>query len=45
MTESPLVKRLIWSAILAAAGAAASLVATRAASLIYRRMFGEEPPE
>ncbi len=45
MTESPLVKRLIWSGLLAGTGALASLAATRLAALIWTRVFGEEPPE
>ena len=45
MTESPLVKQLIWSGILAGTGAIASLVATRVATLIWMRLFDEEPPE
>jgi hypothetical protein len=45
MTESPLVKRLLWSGMIAAIGALASLVSTRVAALIWMRVFGEEPPE
>ena len=45
MTESPLVKRLIWSGLLAGIGALASIVATRVATMIWMRLFGEEPPE
>jgi hypothetical protein len=45
MTESPLVKRLLWSGLLAGTGAVASLVSTRVATLIWTRVFGEEPPE
>jgi hypothetical protein len=45
MTESPLVKRLMWSGLLAGTGALASLAATRLAAVIWMRMFGEEPPE
>jgi hypothetical protein len=45
MTESPLVKRLIWSGIVAGTGALSSLVATRLAAMIWMRVFGEEPPE
>ena len=45
MTESPLVKRLIWSGLLAGTGAIASLVAARVASMIWTRLFDEEPPE
>jgi hypothetical protein len=45
MTESPLVKRLLWSGVVAGIGALSSLVATRVAALIWMRVFGEEPPE
>jgi hypothetical protein len=38
-------KRLLWSGLLAGTGALASLAATRTAVLIWRRIFGEEPPE
>jgi hypothetical protein len=45
MTESPLVKRLLWSGILAGTSALASLIAARVAAIIWMRVFGEEPPE
>ncbi len=45
MTESPLVKRLLWSGVVAGIGALASLVSTRVAAMIWMRVFGEEPPE
>jgi hypothetical protein len=45
MSESPLVKRLIWSGLLAGTGALASVVSVRLAALIWTRMFGEPPPE
>jgi hypothetical protein len=45
MTESPLVKRLMWSGLLAGTGALASLASTRLAAVIWMRLFGEEPPE
>jgi hypothetical protein len=45
MTESPLVKRLLWSGMVAGIGALASLVSTRVAAVVWMRMFGEEPPE
>ena len=45
MTESPLVKRLMWSGLLAGTGALATLASTRVASMIWMRVFGEEPPE
>jgi hypothetical protein len=45
MTESPLVKRVLWSGLLAGTGALATLISTRVAALIWNRVFGEEPPE
>ena len=39
------VKRLMWSALLAGLGALASILTTRAAAMIWRRAFGEVPPE
>jgi hypothetical protein len=43
--ENEIVKRLVWSALLAGLGAIASIATTRAAALIWRRAFGEDPPE
>lgn len=43
--ENELVKRLVWSGMLAACGALASIAASRAAALLYRRVYGEDPPE
>jgi hypothetical protein len=40
-----MVKRLVWSALLAAIGALASILTTRVAALVYRRLYGEDPPE
>jgi hypothetical protein len=45
MSESPVVKRLMWSGLLAGLGAVASVATTRLAALIWKRAFGEEPPE
>jgi hypothetical protein len=45
MTDNEMVKRLLWSGLLAALGAAASIATTRLAALIWRRAFGEDPPE
>jgi hypothetical protein len=45
MSESPLVERLIWSGMLAGTGALASIVATKVAENLWRRIFNEEPPE
>ncbi|MEA2268898.1 MAG: hypothetical protein QOD55_744 [Solirubrobacteraceae bacterium] len=43
--DNDVVKRLMWSGLLAALGAIASIATTRAATLIWRRAFGEDPPE
>jgi hypothetical protein len=43
--ESPLVKRLLWSGLLAGLGAGATIVTTKVAELIWRRFFDEDPPE
>jgi hypothetical protein len=45
MTENAMVKRLVWAGLLAGIGALASVVTTRLAAVIYRRVFGEDPPE
>jgi hypothetical protein len=45
MSESPLIKRLLWSGLLAASGAIATIASTRVAALIWKRVFDEEPPE
>jgi len=43
--ENDFVKRLIWSGLLAGIGALASLVAHRAATAVWIRVFEEEPPD
>ena len=43
--ENDIVKRLVWSGLLAGIGALASIVTARAAAVVYRRVFGEDPPE
>ena len=43
--DNDIVKRLVWSALLAGVGAAASILTTRIAAVVYRRVFDEEPPE
>ena len=45
MTESPLVKRLLWSGLLAGTGALATLAAARLSAVIWKQVFDEEPPE
>lgn len=43
--DNELVKRLVWSGLLAATGALASIAAARIAGLLYRRIYDEDPPE
>jgi hypothetical protein len=43
--DNDIVKRLVWSGVLAASSALASIAATRIAALVWRRVFDEEPPE
>ena len=43
--DNDLIKRLVWSGLLAGTGALASIVAARAASVIYRRIYNEDPPD
>lgn len=43
--DNELAKRLVWSGLLAATGALASIAAARIAGLIYRRIYDEDPPE
>jgi hypothetical protein len=43
--ENDLVKRLMWSGLLAGLGALFSIASSRAAALMWRRIFDEDPPE
>jgi hypothetical protein len=43
--ENDLVKRLIWSGLLAGLGALSTIVANRIATAIWARVFDEEPPD
>jgi len=43
--ERDLVKRLAWSGLLAGLGAFFSIVSSRTAAVLWRRIFDEEPPE
>jgi hypothetical protein len=45
MQHNDITKRLVWSGLLAAFGAIASIVASRAAAVAFRRIFDEDPPE
>ena len=43
--DNDVVKRLMWSGLLAGLGALASVATARVAAMIWRRAFGEDPPE
>ncbi|MHB8532944.1 MAG: hypothetical protein ACYDC2_09505 [Solirubrobacteraceae bacterium] len=43
--QNETVKRLVWSGLLAGAGAVASIVANRMAGIVWRALFHEDPPE
>jgi len=45
LMEKEMVKRLMWSGLLAVASAIASALAQRTASRVWRQLFEEEPPE
>ena len=40
-----MVKRLVWSGLLAGVGALSTILAQRVATMLWRRLFDEEPPE
>ena len=43
--DNDIFRRLVWSGVLAASSALASIVATRLAAVVWRRVFDEDPPE
>jgi hypothetical protein len=43
--ESALVKRLMWSGLVAGVGALAAIAANRVATVVWRRVFNEDPPD
>jgi hypothetical protein len=43
--ENDIVRRLLWSGLVAGLSALATVAAHRVAAAIWARMFGEEPPE
>jgi hypothetical protein len=42
--QNEVVKRLMWSGLLAGLGALATVITTRVATVIWVRVFGEDPP-
>jgi hypothetical protein len=43
--DNDLVKRLMWSGLLAGLGALTTIVANRIATVVWQRVFDEDPPE
>jgi hypothetical protein len=45
MMESEMVKRLMWSGLVATLGAVSGMVVQRLATVVWKRLFDEEPPQ
>jgi len=43
--QNEIVKRLMWSGLLAGLGAVATIATTRLATLIWVKVFDEDPPD
>jgi hypothetical protein len=43
--DNEIVKRLMWTGLVAGTGALASVVAMRVSAFIWQRVFGEDPPD
>lgn len=43
--DNDIVRRLLWAGLMAATGALATVAANRVATIIWVRVFGEDPPE
>ena len=43
--NNEIVKRLMWTGLVAGVGALASVVSMRISTLIWQRVFREDPPE
>ena len=43
--DNDLAKRLMWTGLLAGTGAVVSIVANRLATIIWVRLFDEDPPD
>jgi hypothetical protein len=43
--NNDIVKRLVWTGLVAGTGALASVVAMRLSAAIWRQIFDEDPPE
>jgi hypothetical protein len=45
LMQNDVVKRLAWAGLLAGLGAIATVLTTRIATVIWVRVFGEDPPD
>jgi hypothetical protein len=45
LMQNDLAKRLVWAGLLAGLGAIATIATTRLATVIWMRIFDEDPPE
>jgi hypothetical protein len=43
--DNEIVRRLVWSGMLAASSALASIAAARLSAILWRRLFNEDPPD
>jgi hypothetical protein len=43
--SNDMTKRLLWSGLLAGTGALSTILASRLASLVWRKVFNEDPPD
>jgi len=43
--DNDIMKKLAWTGLVAGFGALASVAAARVAAVVYRRIFGEDPPD
>jgi hypothetical protein len=43
--DTDITRKLVWSGLLAATGALASIAAAKLAAILYRRIYDEDPPE
>ena len=43
--DNEIVKRLMWSGLLTASSALATIAAARMAALLWKQIFDEDPPE
>ena len=45
MVQNELVKRLMWTGLVAGVGALSTILANRVAAVVWERLMGEEPPD